>query len=291
MGTLPGGNGEPPAGGGPPDGMPGLPPEWGPIVIPDDASELDDEAAAIRREMKRDVRRYRWRRRLRGTGRNGDTPSLGAPLAIMAIAMLATLISLFAVVWPGAYNRRTPSTDRLTTQSRPLTLPDLVLEDADQSSERVRIREHSPAVVVLVDGCRCDKVVADTRAAVDPRVTVLVVWTPDPYASTSPSAGSAAPWPGDPSIGGPPFIGPGLRPSAAISPSLSGAPSRTGPPGVRVRSLLDPAGTLRAAVPGLPRASKNGVILLVNAEWAVIRVVETTTPIADLKPDLDKLAG
>jgi hypothetical protein len=289
MGTLPGGNGEPPAGGGPPDGMPGLPPEWGPIVIPDDASELDNEAAAIRREMKRDVRRYRWRRRLRGTGRNRDTPSLGAPLAIMAIAMVATLISLFAVVWPGGYNRRTPSTDRLTTQSRPLTLPDLVLLDPDGFP--VHIRDASPAVVVLVDGCRCDKVVADTAATVDQRISVLVVWTPDPYASASPSAASAAPWPSGASISSPPFIGPGLRPSAAASPSVSGPPVRTGPPGVRVRSLLDKAGELRAAVPGLPNASRNGVILLVNAEWAVIRVVETTTPIADLKPDLDKLVG
>jgi hypothetical protein len=272
--------------------MPGLPPEWGPIVIPDDASELDGEAAAVRREFKRDLRRYRWRRRLHGSGR--ETSSLGAPLAIMAIAMVATLISLFAVVWPGAYNRRAPSTDRLTTQSRPLTLPDLVLLDTDGVG--VRIRDASPAVVVLVDGCRCDKVISDTTASIDPRVSVLVVWTPDPYASSSASAPGEVPSAGaGPSAAAPPSVGPGATPfgTPLIGPGLRTSPSasRTGPPGVRVRSLVDPTGALRASVPGLPSAATNGVILLVNAEWAVIRVVSTTVPIGDLKPDLDKLAG
>ena len=47
MGSLRGDNG----GGRAPDGggLPDLPPEWGTIIIPDDAGELSREAAAIRR--------------------------------------------------------------------------------------------------------------------------------------------------------------------------------------------------------------------------------------------------
>ncbi len=61
MGTLRGDNG----GGRPPDGggLPDLPPEWGTVVIPDDLTELDDEAAVIRRDFRRQARRNRWRRR------------------------------------------------------------------------------------------------------------------------------------------------------------------------------------------------------------------------------------
>src|SRR3954470_5188308 len=45
MGTQ-GGNGGswPPEGGGPPDDLPEIPPEWGVVVVPDDPGELADEA-------------------------------------------------------------------------------------------------------------------------------------------------------------------------------------------------------------------------------------------------------
>ena len=48
MGTPRGGNGDeqPPGGGGPFDGDSFVPPEWGPVVIPDDVSALSDESAA-----------------------------------------------------------------------------------------------------------------------------------------------------------------------------------------------------------------------------------------------------
>src|SRR3954452_17134327 len=100
MGTLSGGNG----GGWPPDELPDLPPEWGRIVIPDDASELARDARRVRREMRRHAWECWWRRRLHlappppPTGR--DAAALGVPLLVISIAVIATLTSLFAIAWP-----------------------------------------------------------------------------------------------------------------------------------------------------------------------------------------------
>jgi hypothetical protein len=286
MNTPRGGNGDeqPPGGGGPFDGLSGMPPEWGPVVVPDDASALDAEAARVRKEFRRDARRYRWRRRLRlSTPRNRDAPSLGVPLAIMAIAVVATLISLFAVAWPGNYQGG-QNGDAVTTRPRGLTLPDLTLLDTD--GVPVRIRDAAPAVVLLVDGCRCEAVIANLALAVDSRVGVLVVTTPDPNASASAAPTSGAPAGGTPSgaaSGGPP------------SASATASPRATGPLGVRLRRLLDPAGALRVSVPGLPSPlpgpNAHGTLLLVTSDWAVVRVVSTTLPMAELKEDLDRLAG
>jgi hypothetical protein len=64
---------------------------------------------------------------------------------------------------------------------------------------------------------------------------------------------------------------------------------------VRLRHLLDPAGALRASVPGLasplPGPTAHGTLLLVSSDWAVVRVVPTTVPMSELKGDLDQLAG
>jgi len=54
------GGGERPQEGG---GLPDLPPEWGTIIIPDDAGALDAEGATIRRQFRRAAIRRRWRRR------------------------------------------------------------------------------------------------------------------------------------------------------------------------------------------------------------------------------------
>jgi hypothetical protein len=172
MGTLRGDNGgeRPPDGGGLPD----LPPEWGTVVIPDDLAELDDEAAAIRRDFRREQRRNRWRRRL---GRppvyglsDDDSPALGLPLLIMSIAIIATLTSLFAIAWPARSNRPAqPVTHQTTTTN----LPDLLL--ANSSGQQFRVRETLPAVILLVDGCACDQLVSQTVAAVEPATSVIVV--------------------------------------------------------------------------------------------------------------------
>src|SRR5262245_40981798 len=118
MGTLGGGNGDgrSPDNGGQPEGLPGLPPEWGTIVIPDDPAELAGEADEVRKELGREIRRNRWRRRFGlAIGPSGETqPSLGLPLLIMSIAILATLTSLFVVAWPGSSRRVDPTIEAST---------------------------------------------------------------------------------------------------------------------------------------------------------------------------------
>jgi hypothetical protein len=172
MGTLRGDNG----GGRPPDGggLPDLPPEWGTVVIPDDLAELDEEAAAIRRDFRREARRNRWRRRL---GRapvyrisDDDSPALGLPLLIMSIAIIATLTSLFAIAWPARSNR---PTQPATRQSAPASVPDVLLTNS--AGHQFRVRESLPAVILLVDGCACDQLVSQTAAAVEPSTSVIVV--------------------------------------------------------------------------------------------------------------------
>lgn len=101
MGTRSDGNGN----GWPPDGLPDLPPEWGTIVIPDDPSELAQESSRVRRELRRHARQRRWRRRLhlsppKPPPTDDDVPTLGVPLLVISIAVIATLVSLFAIAWP-----------------------------------------------------------------------------------------------------------------------------------------------------------------------------------------------
>src|SRR3954468_13841281 len=84
-------------------GLPDLPPDWGPIVIPDNAAELAPDASALRRERRRIARRRRLRRLVgrpdRAATPGSGQPSVGVPLVIMAVAILTTMISLFVVIW------------------------------------------------------------------------------------------------------------------------------------------------------------------------------------------------
>lgn len=172
MGTLGGDNG----GGRPSDGggLPDLPPEWGTIVIPDDLTELDDEAAVIRRDFRREARRNRWRKRFgrppvyqRG---DDEPPALGLPLLIMSIAIIATLTSLFAIAWPHA-TKSAPTPQQPSTAVS--TLPDIMLTDA--GGTQFRVRDRLPAVILVVDGCPCADLIAATANAVSTPVTVIAV--------------------------------------------------------------------------------------------------------------------
>ncbi len=260
MGTLGGGNGGnwPPDGGGPPDDLPDFPPEWGVIVIPDDAAELDPEAGRIRRELRREGRRARWRRRLHLPPRHPDAgtdeSTIGVPMLVIAIAVLATLLSLFVVAWPaqprGRGDQTVPTSSAASAgQPSAWSLPDLALAAADGS--QLRLHDTLPAVVLLVDGCSCGDLIAQTAAAV---------------------AGTGAP------------IG-------VLTVARSAVPAL--PPGPRAWAATDPAGALYGAVTGASNAAPVGTnratVLLVSAQGVVVKLLPVSGSVEDFRADLAKL--
>jgi hypothetical protein len=250
MGTMGNGNGDsPPDGGGRPDGVPDLPPEWGTVVIPDDPSELAEEAAAVRRQLRRESRRDTWRRRLGRPPHSGQSEmSLRVPLIIMAVAVLATLISLFAVAWPGP--QRSPSGQQTTGRPSPShTVPALDLIDEDGST--VSLRGLLPAAVMLTDGCDCARLIADTAAAARPGITVVAV-------------------------------------SQAAAPSLrASTPRGPGSGAAAVRTLADPAGELRGHLQlGSPTGA--ATVLLVAGSGEIL-TNKPATSIDAFRADLARL--
>ena len=255
MGTL-GGNGGswPPEGGGPPDDLPEIPPEWGVIVIPDDPAELAEEAARVRLELRRDIRRRTWRRRLhlpppkpRPPG-GEDVPTLGVPLLIVSIAVLATLASLFAVAWPAHPRPPAPITtaaapDRSAGQA-PVALPDVPLSVPGVG----RLRATVPAVILLVDGCDCADFVAGTitaAMAADPGIGVVAV--------------------------------------GRTAPSVR-------PPGPRVWAVADPDDALRKAIPAVPvRATGKPAVLLTDGAGRLVRILPAANSVEDFRADLPGL--
>lgn len=154
----------------PPDGLPDLPPEWGRVVVPDDASALADEAEQVRREMSADCRAdtRRWPR-----------STLALPLLVLIVAVLTTLAGLVAVTWPrtdrasrpvapSSGPARNPNVDPV---GRPLPALDLV----DDAQSPVPLRSLLPAAIVLVDACACPERVAEAVEAAPPGVRVVAV--------------------------------------------------------------------------------------------------------------------
>jgi hypothetical protein len=173
MGDLRPDNNPPEDGGGArPGDLPEFPPEWGTIVIPDDASELDHEAAALRRELRRHHRRTRLRTAL-GVHQTGpDAPSLGVPVVIMAVAVITTLLSLFVVTW----DRRPTLPVTSGTEgspAAPIALVDVTLADAGGDS--VRLGGMLPAVLLLADDCDCAGLIAAIAAEAPAPVTIVPI--------------------------------------------------------------------------------------------------------------------
>jgi hypothetical protein len=268
MGTLRGDNGgeRPPEGGGVPD----LPPEWGLIVIPDDASELDDEATALRREWRRSARINRWRQRVGlapvKIGRRSSGTSLTLPLLIMSIAIVATLTSLFALVWPNHPVRRAPNAEPSAATSA-ATLADLTL--LDSSAAPVRLRDNLPAVILLVDGCACTDLISATASAAPAGVTVLAIGESAP---PLPGAGATA-------SGGPAGQG-----SAAPDKQQAGsAPARA-----RLRALADPGGLLRTTFHVGRTTAGEAVAVLVRKGGQILDAV-TVTAVDQIRAQLPRL--
>jgi hypothetical protein len=192
------GDSRPDNGGGPPDDggarpgdLPELPPEWGTIVIPDDASELDAEATALRKELRRSSRKARVRTLLGLPQPGRESPSLGVPVVIMAVAVITTLLSLFVVTWDRrSVNQPLPvtSADQSgtgTNASPPIPLSDVSL--ADSAGAQVRVGSVLPAVVLFTEGCDCAQLITAVAGAMPPSVTVL------PIARAAPCPAGTAP--------------------------------------------------------------------------------------------------
>jgi hypothetical protein len=155
-------------------GLPDLPPEWGTVVIPDDAAELDAESVALRRELRREV----WHNRLRalvglGPAKVRQKPSLGIPIVIMAVAVITTLLSLFVVTWDHERSATTPAGPGAADPQTTLPLSEVTLADA--AGDRVRLHDVLPAMLLLVEGCDCGKLISAVAAQAPKPVTVVAV--------------------------------------------------------------------------------------------------------------------
>jgi hypothetical protein len=220
-----------PEGQGPPDGLPGLPPEWGPVVVPDDASALAHEARQVRRELRRRHRSAGWRRRLGLAPRADGRLPLGLPALALVVSVLITLTGLAAVTWP----RSTRSGGSPTVLPYPTGTPTVVgplpaLDLVDPGNSPVSLRSLLPAMIILVDACACPKRVTEAAASAPTGVTVVTV-TETRRPGTSPVPGVRAL--ADPAGG--------LRAYLHLAPR----------PGTATALLVDRAGTLVRVVPEL----------------------------------------
>jgi hypothetical protein len=170
MGKQRGSNGDnvPPEGDRPPDPdlpdpqLPDLPAE---LTIPDDLSELGDEVERIRSELARE-------HRLPGGGRRPASigePSIGLPLLIMSVAVLITLVSLFVMAWSGTESG-TGDSEVPTAADGVSQLPAITLTDA--GGEPVSLTGRLPMVLMLIEFCHCEALLAETVAAAPSEVTV-----------------------------------------------------------------------------------------------------------------------
>jgi len=241
--------------GGSSDDLPDLPAEWGTIVIPDDLSELSDEVAAVRAELRRSGQRTRWQRFAARPGmrrlRRIAAACLKAPVLIISMAVLVTVASLFASAWPGPPRQPAVQRSASATTDSDESLPALDLLNAD--GQTVPLRGQLPAVVLLTDGCDCAAFVAATTAAAPRTVTILTVTTAAPPSAATPPTGAA--------------------PQAE---------------GKTVRALRDPTGELRKNLGlGLPDGTATAV--LVNKQGTIIRKALRTKSVDQFRADLARL--
>ncbi|WP_433082277.1 hypothetical protein ACQP1P_01275 [Dactylosporangium sp. CA-052675] len=82
----------------------------------------------------------------------------------MTIAIIATLVSLFAVAWPGRAPKTSPKVGSPTAAPALVSLTGVSLQDPE--GKPVGLVEISPAVVLLVDGCSCEQLIRSTVDAV-----------------------------------------------------------------------------------------------------------------------------
>lgn len=207
-------------------GLPDLPPEWGRVVVPDDASALAAEAEQLRLELHATPRHSAPRPPARS--------SFALALLVLLVAVLTTLAGLAAVTWPRP-GRSTPEpapTPYAPAAGRPLPALDLV--DAGQSP--VPLRGLVPAMIILVDGCPCPADVATAAALAPAGVTVVTVAGTRPVRATPPPGGAT------------------VRPLADPAGGLRAFLHLPARPGTTTALLVDRSGVLVKVVPEIRSA-------------------------------------
>jgi hypothetical protein len=192
MGVLRPDNGDampPDDGGAKREGLPDFPPEWGSVIIPDDAAELDREAALLRAELRREIRRHRLRSAFGLPDRSArdGRPALGVPIVIMVVAVLTTLISLFVVTWDRRPAPPLPvaGLDKSAAASLPQRLAEVTLNDA--AGTPVVLGALFPAVILLVEDCTCVDLVLRTAQLAPSGITVVVIGRDAPVMAGAPT--------------------------------------------------------------------------------------------------------
>ncbi|MFD6612678.1 hypothetical protein ACFWD1_27765 [Micromonospora chalcea] len=216
---------------GPPEGLPGLPPEWGRVVVPDDASALAEEARQVRREL---------RRTRAAASRRPGSLRLGLPALILLVSVLITLAGLAAVTWPRTTRSGAPTVlPHAGAAPQPVgPLPALDLVGADDTP--VPLRSLLPAMIILTDACACAEQVTTAARAAPPGVTVVTV-----------TAGRRA---GAASV-------PGVRPLGDPAGGLRSYLHLSAQPGIAPALLVDRQGALVRVVPELGPLSDYGADL------------------------------
>jgi hypothetical protein len=189
--------------------------------------------------------------------RGEDSPNLGVPLIIMAVAILTTLVSLFVVTWD--HKPAAPPLPPVVTTGANLpssaassaggagaaqSLADLTFVDG--AGRSVRLGDLLPGVVLLVDGCACADLVIDlAQAAATANASLIAV--------------------------------------DRSAPNLAGAPRNT-------HGIADPDGVLRlryladaSPVPGKPSA------LIVRRSGTVVTTLLSVASVDDLNAPLAAL--
>ncbi len=249
---------------GSPDDLPDLPAEWGVIVVPDDLSELSYEVDAIRAELKLSERPTRWRRLLNRPAmrrvRKLGLAALRAPVLIISMAVLVTVASLVASAWPGP--PRQPVVQRTSggTDDQPEALPALDL--LGRQGQTVALRAKLPAVILLTDGCDCNKLITDTVAAAHsrPQIAVVVIEAALKTAATS----------------------------TATTPSTQAAPQAP-TPGPSLLVLHPPASENVREQLKVGAPADTAAALLVDKNGLIIKKFLRTASVADIQPYLARI--
>ncbi|MGW0431938.1 hypothetical protein ACWDV4_05255 [Micromonospora sp. NPDC003197] len=210
--------------GGPPEGLPGLPPEWGTIIVPDDASALATDTARLRAELRGQARRTAWRRRLGLATEPENAPRpVRLALLIIAIAVLVTLTSFIAAIRPNRQNSEaapasdggTPGQHNSGTPGQRLPALDLIGENGSL----VPLRGLLPALIVFTDGCVCAAELGLASRSVPPGVTVVALASGQ---STAPKRPPEPPAAGIRYLADP---GTGLRTFLRLTPAPNSVPA------------------------------------------------------------------